>query len=530
VAAADALERFRIGFAGRPLLLWFAALAVLWLLSRQSPASMGTSLQRTLTACSIAGLAAYLMVAIWYGLDPHFFDNAEPTIPAIGWLFSLGKPIYHDVSSPERYSHVYGPVTFMLQGVALRFFGASIVTAKFVGVSAGILSLVAFFGAVRKMVGARSAVVATGVTATALLTFRHLSFWTRPDPLQLLAACTLLLVVSRSTGTLGAMAIGVLTAILWNLKITGPCYALPAFCILFVTGGWRRVIIAAVVGVACGAAPFVLFANVSWTNYVTWIRLSAHTGLLFLLLRQNIEWALFLSLPLVVAIATRRSSMLLDDRFALLGLLVGACAVIVLAAKPGAGPYHLIPFIPAVAYMTLRLYEPRADFLAKETPAAVAFVVVLLLVAVANQFQLVRTIRDRGAIAETEDVLRFARARRGDIQMGYGETEAMSFARPLLVFRSGSYLIDQPAIREHQLAGIDVPVGLVRELAACQVPYWLIPRGERPFAGTNSYTAVRGRPLYPIEFVDAFRRSYHRAESTTYFDVWECSAATTMGR
>jgi len=317
--------------------------------------------------------------------------------------------------------------------------------------------------------------------------------------------------------------------VLWNLKFTGPCYALPIFCLLWARGHAAGVIGAAAIAVAVGAAPFVLFANVSWTNYVTWIRLSGDTGLLMLFLRQNVEWALFLSLPLVAAMAARTAPIAAPERAALLGLLAGMAAVAVAGAKPGAGPYHLIAFIPSIVFLASRpgLTPPLST--AARTAAAAAFVVVLGLQAVTNQALLTRTMRERGGVPDAEDVLEFSRTHER-AQMGYGETEALSFSRPLVVFHSGEYLIDQPAVREHQLQGLALPAASVRALDECRVRYWLIPKGEQPFAARNLYAAVFARPLYPPQFLDRFHHRYARTGATAYFDVWECRADDTGGR
>jgi hypothetical protein len=155
-----------------------------------------------------------------------------------------------------------------------------------------------------------------------------------------------------------------------------------------------------------------------------------------------------------------------------------------------------------------------------------AFLLVTVLVALAQQAQFIRTIRDRAALREVDDITAFADTHQGVVEMGYGGTEALSFARPVLVFRNDSYLLDQPAIREHQLAGVEVPRATIDALSSCRVSYWLIPKGEAPFSAVNSYAAVLLRPLYPPAFRAAIEATYNRAGSTRYYDVWQCATMT----
>ena len=115
----------------------------------------------------------------------------------------------------------------------------------------------------------------------------------------------------------------------------------------------------------------------------------------------------------------------------------------------------------------------------------------------------------------------------GTVEMGYGSTEALAFVRPVLVFRSNAYLLDQPAVREHRLAGVHIPAATFDALRGCRVRYWLIPKGEEPFSGRNAYDAVLLRPLFPDEFRRAFAETYQLTSTTNYYDAWECKPGST---
>ena len=96
----DLLNVFRIRFAGRPLML-AAVAAVLLLIARRlgsrqlSGRTWRLSATRLTATVALLALLAYPVIAIWYASEPHFFDNAEPTMIAIGWMFHVGQPIYH---------------------------------------------------------------------------------------------------------------------------------------------------------------------------------------------------------------------------------------------------------------------------------------------------------------------------------------------------------------------------------------------------------------------------------------------------
>jgi len=536
-AVLGGLEAFRIRFAGRPVLVFLGTLAVLLLarraftrrsLSRNWPAAA----EMASSVAALVSLLAYPSIAIWYASDPHFFDNAEPVIPIVGWLFHTGSRVYHAVDAPERYAHIYGPYAFMAHGWFLGLVGPSIRASKALGAAVGLGSVAITYLVARRHARQSLAMVLTGLFALLLLQFRHYSFWTRPEPLQLVAVSSSLLLATMKTGSVAAVLSGAAMGVLWNLKITGPLYTLPVLALLQRHGGWKHSALAIAAAVAVAAFPFAYYANVSWFDYLVWLRLSGSTGLLLSTLRQNVEWALYLCLPLVISYyAVPRSLRPATStwRNTLAALALGVTGIVIAASKPGAGPYHLLPFLPIIIYIVawhLADLSPRTIVDVNAARACVAFVGTAVLIATAQEGQILATMKQRGALREAEDIVQFADSHPGVVAMGYGSTEALSLERPVLAFRYNSYLLDQPAIREYQLQGLGLPGATIRAIAECRVSYWLIPKGEAPFSGRNSYAAVLLQPLYPDEFRHAFEQAHSMVGTTRYYDVWQCHGAS----
>jgi hypothetical protein len=199
----------------------------------------------------------------------------------------------------------------------------------------------------------------------------------------------------------------------------------------------------------------------------------------------------------------------------------------VAAAKPGAGPYHLMPFVPVIASLVARTIanHPLTAFRPSAYAAISAYAVVLALLAAAQCAYFVTIMRERRALHDVEDVQRFLSEHAGKVEMAYGRTEALSLIRPILTFRNDSYLIDQPAVREYQLQGLQFPRATIEAIERCRVVYWLVPRGEAPFSGINAYDAVLMQPLYPPELRQAFAATHTLVETTSYYDVWRCRTA-----
>ena len=503
-----------------------AALAVVALAARILPRlRLGGTAAAAIGIAGGAGLLAYPVLAAWYASDPHFFDNAEPTIVSVAWIYRMGAPLYHAIDAPERYSHIYGPMAFIAHAWALAALGPSIAVSKWLAALAGIASL-----GMRLRIGPPLLSGATGVRAHR----RRRAAAPDVPALLVLDASRLAAVVLRGDvalprrrppGIASALAVGLASGVLWNLKITGVLYSLPVLVLLAERSGARAVGLAVALGASIAALPF-LAPNVSLINYLTWVRLSGQTGLLFSLLRQNLEWSAFLCLPLLLArsLGDRQAAADSIDRRMVQALAAGRPAGRprgVEAGRRSVSPdpvragdrlYGGAPLRP-LAVLALALAVARGHGRVCRRPRGLA---------AAQCAQLASTMASRRAAGDVEDLRTFLASHSGMVEMAYGRTEALSLLRPMLTFRNNAYFIDQPAVREFQLQGLDVPRQTIDAVRSCRVGYWLVPKGELPFSGVNGYASVLLKPLYPGDMRAALAAAYRLAETTTYFDVWQC--------
>src|SRR5262249_21269673 len=159
-------------------------------------------------------------------------------------------------------------------------------------------------------------------------------------------------------------------------------------------------------------------------------------------------------------------------RLELLALLVGVAGVVLAAAKPGAGPYHLLPFLPMVIY----LFARDADAF----PLRPAFVAATVVVASLQQLYFIGVLRaaDDVQADAVGDVNAFLDANpRHTVAMGYANAgERWTYVRPAIVFRTGRYPIDAPAVQEYGMSGLPMPEATIAALRGCEIEFWLIPK------------------------------------------------------
>jgi hypothetical protein len=404
----------------------------------------------------------------------------------------------------------------MIHGAFQSALGSSILVSKSVGAIAALASIAICVGLWRGRVGAAGAFAAGALCVLVYLAFSNVTFWTRADPLLVLCSAVALFGATRRSPLPAAAWIGLALGLAFGLKATGPLYVLPAAAIAMRTHPIGRLAVCVPIAFGVGALPF-LMERVSLANYVDYLRLSASNGVMWSKVRQNLEWATFLVLPMVLAGAGRA-----DERSRITRVIVAASilSVALVGAKPGGGPYHLLPFVPSLALLALTRWNeggrPVGVWLA-------AFAATAGILAIASQSRLVQTIRARHldqVIADVREAVERAAGQK--VAVGYAGTSYTSHARVDVVFRTGEYLLDAPAVQEHRLAGLPMPSATLRAIETCSVPVWLLPRDGEPFKVPTAYGEMGPVEVFPDDFRAAFLARYERRFSTRFFDAWEC--------
>lgn len=467
-------------------------------------------------------LALYVATAAAYLLLPEFlFDHVEPQIASVAFRAAEGAPIYHALEAAPRYALLYGPLAYLALVPSYALVGAGLLAAKIPGAAALALALLLLYATLERLRPTAEALAALSVVALALMGFGATGYWIRPDPLLMLAAAAPLPFIGKRPWR-AAAALGIAIAVAAGLKAHGPIYLLPPLVLLWARHGWRPAGLALLVGAALTPLSF-LHPTVSAADYIDWLRLAGRHGLGFGVLAADLQQAAILALPMALLLRrggpTERAVLAYAAAIAL--TLV---AVSFIAAKPLAGPRHLMPFLPLVAHacfeLRLRAAWPAAGWRGR---LAAAWILTLVFMAVGGQYQVLDEARryaaNRGAAAEIERILA-DRPGQG-VEMGYsGRSYRLSHLRPLLVFAGNPYTLDAAALMDMQRSGLTLPAATLAHIEACATPLWLVPKGEPPFEMLNIYPP--NPPLFDRAFVDAFRRRYAIEDSGDYYDVWGC--------
>ncbi|MCG6551290.1 MAG: hypothetical protein L7F77_03105, partial [Candidatus Magnetominusculus sp. LBB02] len=245
---SDSLDNFFLNILYGPatvingvLTSWviFAAAAFgFYLILRYAASYGGSGGVSTLAFVTAAGLTACYVVELYLYLTSYAYaDHVEPGIAAISWIFTKGRPVYPALESPDRYSFVYGPVLFIINGYIMKAFGASILTSKLGGVMAALLAVALSFLSFRKFSGVKTSFIAAALLILIFMDFPVVTFWQRSDPFIIFFVVLALYASSGGSRARAVIVTGICTGICADLKLHSVLYFLPVAALLYTRFG-----------------------------------------------------------------------------------------------------------------------------------------------------------------------------------------------------------------------------------------------------------------------------------------------------
>jgi hypothetical protein len=467
------------------------------------------------------GIAAGLLMIAWqcarYLLLGAYLDHIEGNVVISGWQFVHGAPLYESLGGAPLFATYYGPLAYLLEAPALALFGAGVTVSKITSLLALAATLAVMSWHFRRRPAGGQRLDGMLLLIAGLLFFCPVSYWVRPDPIETLLVA---LGVASARSRSGAVGLGICIGLAVNLKVHAFMYFLPIVVDLWSSSGWRSLARMAVASGLTFLLPF-LAPGISLQDYVTTLatqighRAHAHSAQPF------VDGIVLIGVPgLLVAVAMARQAQRTvgRERLYFCGILATLALLAYPATFPGAGLYHLAPFVPVLADAFHRL---RADNLAARWAP-----VMLLVAGVPSGVVSLRAMEQMtgwGVIAD-EALVAADRDAGQTIQVGYGDNprsyQISQLSKTVLALNGHPAMLDAQVLMELRYIGIDGSMRWLPDLADCRFGRWLLPKHEEPFAVTSYYD---GGPLFDDEFRRVFLERYELVGSTAHFDVWACA-------
>jgi hypothetical protein len=532
-------------FLSLPLLLLLAllpltlfAVAVLRSMASRWSFSPAVPLVAAVSAILTLAVLTHILFASLYLASASFTDHIEPNTAIVAWIYAQGGQIYHSIDAPERYSFLYGPVPYIATAWVYELIGTGTTPAKVAGFLCLLLTFVLIaMSAWRHFRGQLiPCIVALGYFSLLALFFKNHSFWSKADPFMIVAAAIGLYTCLMRPGRNAWLVCGIALGIAVNAKVTGALYFLPYLAWFYDRDGYRAPLVILPAAAVAALLPFLSPERISLLNYLAWLQSAGNHGVSMLLLLQNVVFILFIMTPVWLFLLWQLGSVGIRSWFArrklvcITAFLAGLLALIA-GAKPGSGPHHFLPFLPAVAFLTAhaaaRVYAYRPttslSIYGFWAPLGAFLLAATIKAAVAAYFLINVVLSHANEVAVKDELTAILAAKpQNHIYMGYGNGDRYisTFLRTELAYAGQPYLIDLPALLDFDFSGIAIPAATIDKMLADKSAIWLIPAGEEPFTMVSWYQLDTDKLLFDERFRDAFNQNFVLIESLDYFDLY----------
>lgn len=466
-----------------------------------------------------------VVAALAYLLVPQYIDHIEPQVIITALNAHQGMPLYPDWSKGEgAYGLLYGPLLYAAVGVPL-FASKTVVASKLVSTAAFLVAIAAIWYQAHRS-SKPSAPMLGGVHLLALVPFGTYAFWVRAEPLLLaiVAGATMAMEIRRDTWRW--LVLGICAGLAVALKAYAPLYFIPLGALALLNISTLK---ATARCIGAGAAGFIAAAVAVFAqsprdvlNLGMYIAMEMGDGIDSRLLRLNAWAALAVTAPYAITLWQRWQMVGLDLRTLLMAATTAftIALLVIVGAKPSAGPYYLIPLIPVLLSLALRaavFSSARSNYpLAIATAGMVALAVPSLARVAHYMWSFAQTAES--ALAQDNEAadlaLLYPRAQFGPTDdVHYRQLDARIGAA-----RRGARLIFSVAPwMDFVHAGI-TPRQDTADFASPGPSIWILPREGAPFS-LNDYS---GRSLFSRSFQQTFRSRCHEIDVRETFAAWRC--------
>jgi Dolichyl-phosphate-mannose-protein mannosyltransferase len=172
--------------------------------------------------------AGYAIVLGFSTAYPGFLTSTEPHVASLAYGWLHGAPLYHGIYAAQRYSlGTYGPMVYLPYALALRLFGARVLSLRLVVLLTNIGVFAFLWKAYRQILKPSEALVLVVAVFLYLLNSVMYNFQFRGDlPLVFFVAVGLWAVLACSGGSAGLL-LALAAGLSCDIKITAPLYFLP---------------------------------------------------------------------------------------------------------------------------------------------------------------------------------------------------------------------------------------------------------------------------------------------------------------
>lgn len=482
--------------------------------------------EKLLNALALVLVVWIVVTAVAYLFVPTFFYSTEVALASIASAWSHGSPIYTELNDSNRYSLLYGPLTFMIPGFMVALSGNSIFATKVPSTILFGVTLIVLYQTYRTQLGkAKEAFIATAWVLGLIGVFFNFFYSMRPDSYLFCAtALSLAVAVSQLSTAWKMFFIGGLMGFASGAKIHGAFYLLPSFFLVWPYKNIRASVLwAALAGVAFLTVFFLPFtvSGVSFFHYVLWLKMAS---------RHGYAWKAFTaSLAYIAPLVTVMSCFCFKEaeQRKRVWILAGTTMIILFfASKTGAGANHFLPLAPYFVFYFFLYCKPeslRPFAQGRYSLLRLALMATVLYAGVIHQKSVRKILfQAKRHWAEYDQVNELTSKYSDGANMFVFNDEPFhykSYYAPRAVDRGGRLLIEPVSVMDHRISGLNIPSSTFAALKDCEIKYIFVAKAGKIFGLLHPHDQS---PIYPQAIVDVFYSQYSLIDETEDYQVYTC--------
>lgn len=456
----------------------------------------------------------FVVVAFSYIFYPNYMDHGEATIASLGGIFNRGEVIYPIPNTYPYHGLLYGPILSEIQAIVRWLNFTPILGSKIPGFLLFSTALIIMWKITHKSLAKGYLLFLFPFGGFALFANRSDTYF------LMLVALTLKIgndVINEKIffkKKYIPLVFGIFAGVASALKLHGAAYVFAAYLAISITSG---ISLLALFGFATSAfLGFIIFFipdNVSLIGFLHYIQLAGKHGLSFKQFFENLVYLSILVMPLIMV----KNAVKPENNYKFVLYLILGLEFIIgfISAKPGAGPWHLAPFIFVNAYLIeiliLKNSEIREDFI--KITYAVLTVVALVTILLFVRAELTSWSKYRDAQRELIDF----ENKYPNLKMGLTGNADFQITFLRVVLKTTQ--IDYTGFMDLQFSGITDET-FVKKISHCTDSYFVLPAEGVPFSLSSFYT---NDFMFSDELRKAFKNKYKLIETKKYFSIYACT-------
>ena len=483
----------------------------------------------------VSNIFLILLFSIYNLFSNFYLDMTEPQIATVSWFFEYGKPIYNLSTDAERYSFLYGHLAYFANFISMKVLSPSLFSSKFTSFTFLFLTLLAcYFFSFHITKNKIFSLFLTGIISMIFISTVAAVIRISNDSLGFFLIClSLFLCIEKNISNKNFILFALLSAILFGVKPNFIISILPSA--FFLISKSKEKIFHSLLTFFSFLfflfLIFILFKSVSFTNYLSWVKLIMDRKYSFEMFVQNISFALIWIIPTTVLYVSDWKKINFEEKIFFLFLLISSTFLSITGSRIGSGTAELFSIIPSFLFL-LSLSYKRKYFFLKKNFFSLYFLFSFFLICTLIHSSTKGLIKKISFIKENDLSLQISEINEiishypyRKIAMGYGSSYKgflTSYLSPILTFNTNHFVIDA----SHLLETMNVKLNekTIKGINDCYNDIYLIPKNESPFN-----IKPFNKESFSNKFKESFVKNYTKKPmgfspmpTYSFFDTWKC--------